>query len=490
MMGENVQKQTSLPPLSVNSTDKSNEQRHIERIEKENRSLVAYNEELCDQIKLMNAKLQLAKNFLYQSVSTQTDVHIPISDINSHVFTNCIMIPDNDFKCDTNEQSNQNLKSDLDQLLNEMKASGDSDYRYDPKSKTYYSISTGWFYYPEQSAFYNPQNRSFYRYDVETKQYGFMYALDEQGNRKGEKKEPTTDTTNPSEEIIISDDSEEEGEIIEFDNNNEGDEKQTKEHSFTEPKRNRPHISSNSKSISMISPTIIESKPFLRRDHIDSETSPKDKEYLNDDFIQVRKESQIPPVRLIILSAEQLDVGSLILVNCLGGKIGQHARCAVTIPDLTVSQLHAEISYDRNRGCYMLQDLCSRNGTYQNEKKLEPLERNPLFHGDILAFSDSVRMLAHIHQHRDFTCSECIPGRIENDGYKKKEIGSDNPYEKTAAGSGLDMPLDERNKGFQMMEKMGWKTGQGLGTSSCLESTNTDPIEIEMRDTRHGLGFK
>lgn len=38
-----------------------------------------------------------------------------------------------------------------------------------------------------------------------------------------------------------------------------------------------------------------------------------------------------------------------------------------------------------------------------------------------------------------------------------------------------------------MMEKMGWKSGQGLGATS---EASTEPIDIEVRDSRQGLGFK
>lgn len=38
-----------------------------------------------------------------------------------------------------------------------------------------------------------------------------------------------------------------------------------------------------------------------------------------------------------------------------------------------------------------------------------------------------------------------------------------------------------------MMEKMGWKSGQGLGSTA---EVNTQPIEVEVRDSRQGLGFK
>lgn len=247
---------------------------------------------------------------------------------------------------------------------------------------------------------------------------------------------------------------------------------------------------------------IIESRPFLRheagsqhRRHRGGGYRDEPDEYEEEARLLARDRgarrtlNHIPPVRLIVQEAEQLDIGSLVMITCLGGKIGQHASCAVTIPDAMVSQLHAEIAYDHQMGSYTVTDLCSRNGTFQNERKIKPLERLPLFHGDILRFSDSVQLLAHIHQHRDFACDDCQPGPVSkkdpNEGIymangattsaraglkslkkkyglageqyretigpelppgyrnraaeRQKVVGSDNPYEKTAAGSALDM---------------------------------------------------
>lgn len=128
--------------------------------------------------------------------------------------------------------------------------------------------------------------------------------------------------------------------------------------------------------------------------------------------------------------------------------------------------------------------MISRNGTFVNDVKLNGLERTPLFHGDIIRLSDC-QLLAHIHQHRDVTCSDCEPGNLitvasdnepvysttidhrtglknlkkkygfvnSNDGEnsslpqgyrdraaeRQRVVGSDNPYEKTAAGSALDL---------------------------------------------------
>ena len=37
-----------------------------------------------------------------------------------------------------------------------------------------------------------------------------------------------------------------------------------------------------------------------------------------------------------------------------------------------------------------------------------------------------------------------------------------------------------------MLQKMGWKKGQGLGAS---ETAETEPIEVDVRESRQGLGF-
>src|SRR5699024_5402875 len=105
-------------------------------------------------VELMNAKLHLAKKFLYQTASSQTDIHIPPSEINGRVFANCIMLSDEQQQqqkvgdeVSEGQNPNSKLKSDLDDLLRDIKSSN-SDYTYDATSKTYYSRSTGWYYYP------------------------------------------------------------------------------------------------------------------------------------------------------------------------------------------------------------------------------------------------------------------------------------------------------------------------------------------------------
>lgn len=123
----------------VTATEQKTLQHKLDRLEKENRSLTSYNEDLRDQVKLMNAKLNLAKNYLFASAAVQTDIHIPKDEINSQVFSKCIM--------SDAETSISDKKSDLDSFLKDIKSASE-DYEYDAASKTYYIRSSGWYYYP------------------------------------------------------------------------------------------------------------------------------------------------------------------------------------------------------------------------------------------------------------------------------------------------------------------------------------------------------
>ena len=68
---------------------------------------------------------------------------------------------------------------------------------------------------------------------------------------------------------------------------------------------------------------------------------------------------------------------------------------------------------------------------------------------------------------------------------RRKEVGSDNPFEATQSAS-LEVALDDSNKGFKMLSKMGWKKGEGLGAEN--KQGMVEPIKIETRAERSGLG--
>ncbi|CAB4060278.1 unnamed protein product [Lepeophtheirus salmonis] len=141
---------------------------------------------------------------------------------------------------------------------------------------------------------------------------------------------------------------------------------------------------------------------------------------------------KIPCVRLMVYESEDSKIGSLFLVTLPGGSIGREgAEHDVLLPDPGCSKFHAKITYDEKKGQYFLKDMGSRNGTWLNNKRMSVSK------------------------------SESEPHEILH-----RKVAS------------LEKSLDSRNKGFNMMSKMGWKEGEGLGKDSAGRS---EPVPIEER---------
>lgn len=240
-----------------------------------------------------------------------------------------------------------------------------------------------------------------------------------------------------------------------------------------------------------------------------------------------------PCMRIIVESSEnsQQPKGTLFIVPFTGGSVGREGdHHQVLLTDVGCSKFHAKIRCDEDDR-FTLTDLGSRNGTFINGKRISVAKREsdavPVGHGTKLQIG-TTKMLCHVHPGKE-TCFECEPGllreaekvvypavidrkaemRVMKKKYglrgederistnediekkygdrakkRRKEFGSDNPYEKTETAS-LDKAIEKSNKGFKMLSKMGWKEGDGLG--STVEGRK-EPVKVEMRNERAGLG--
>ncbi|KAH7645934.1 fha domain containing protein [Dermatophagoides farinae] len=460
--------------------------------------LERYNEELRGELRLMTEKFLLSKQLDQQQISSE-------------------------LKPESRVERNQIIKKEELEQIKALSAEF-SDYYFDSKSNTYFSRSTGWYYYPDSETFYNPGDKRYYKYDQSNKLYTFVCNLD-----------GTTTITSDEckkKKLKFGDDNEmEDGEIQDDDCMDLSSDSQ-EDNTLCEHNQQAVQIKSKPKS------SVRDKKESTEDEHRHQSN------YL---FSSLPKHfNNTAPCRLVVKQSESLENNSILLISCMGGKIGQHSNCTVTIPDKTISQIHAEINYDLSRRIYMIQDLLSKNGTFVNGKRLGQLERTPLCHGDEIGLANCCQLVAHIHSNRDGDCEECDGsanlqqkedtgiysnyqakssrsamkilkrkyglenGMVENennDGQDRRSqyrdranerqqtVGSDCPYEKTAAGSALDLPLNDRNKGYQMLERMGWKTGQTLGKKSKSNDSAKKLIEpIEMADDhytteRRGLGY-
>lgn len=69
--------------------------------------------------------------------------------------------------------------------------------------------------------------------------------------------------------------------------------------------------------------------------------------------------------------------------------------------------------------------------------------------------------------------------------YKEKTFNKEKKKKKYIEEN--EQIIDENNKGFQMLKKLGWKPGQGLG---CEGNGMVDPINLKKQKSKRGLGHK
>ncbi|GFT05710.1 angiogenic factor with G patch and FHA domains 1 [Nephila pilipes] len=399
-------------------------------------------------------------------------------------------------------------------------SSGMSDFVYDEKSSMYYCKSNGYYYDPIKKLLYDPRSRIYYLYIQETLSYEFYCKAD-----------------------AISDIPDKETKQEKKYNKHKARKKFWKKKQ-QESAETEKGISSDKKE------DIFEEDADAMNDGFSSPeageifSSDSDSESLKENSTKEESSPCSPCIRAIVECSSKLKVGSLILITCTGAVIGRDHFSTIHIPDISVSKIHAEVTFDNESWKYSVEDLGSQNGTFVNEMRLsEPKQKSKpqlLSHGDKIAFG-SCKFLIHIHDGHE-TCDKCEPGQVmaeltskevklvpvlktklEKERERRQEIrrlkkrygledmeysdtkcyisttdskyedkaeirrqtvGSENPYEKTEVAS-MDVILSESNKGYQMLKKLGWKEGDSLGLSN---SGISHPIPIRPWVHKAGLG--
>ncbi|XP_029947250.1 angiogenic factor with G patch and FHA domains 1 isoform X2 [Salarias fasciatus] len=253
-----------------------------------------------------------------------------------------------------------------------------------------------------------------------------------------------------------------------------------------------------------------------------------------------------PCVRVTVVRSPVLQVGTLFIITAdSSASIGREKDMdhAIRIPEMGVSKFHAEVYFDQEQQAYMLVDQGSQNGTvingnriFQPKTKCEP---HALMHGDEVKMGETV-LSFHIHSGTD-TCDGCEPGQVmahlskhrrdeqtgpappkedkeslrqkelknmkakyglqsseyeeaktlKNSKYKdraesrRQTVGSEGVFQRDDAPASVHEEISQVNKGRKMLEKMGWKKGEGLGKEG---KGMKDPIQLKVRKSQAGLG--
>uniref|UniRef100_A0A8D1FFG8 Angiogenic factor with G patch and FHA domains 1 n=1 Tax=Sus scrofa TaxID=9823 RepID=A0A8D1FFG8_PIG len=254
-----------------------------------------------------------------------------------------------------------------------------------------------------------------------------------------------------------------------------------------------------------------------------------------------------PCIRVIVIRSPVLQTGSLFIITAVNpATIGREKDMEHTlrIPEVGVSKFHAEIYFDHDLQSYVLVDQGSQNGTVVNGKQiLQPKTKcDPyvLEHGDEVKIGETV-LSFHIHPGSD-TCDGCEPGQVrahlrldkkdepfvgpalskeekelerrkelkkirvkyglqntdyedekalknpkykDRAGKRREQVGSEGTFQRDDAPASVHFEITDSNKGRKMLEKMGWKKGEGLGKDGGGMKT---PIQLQLRRTHAGLG--
>ncbi|XP_064295658.1 angiogenic factor with G patch and FHA domains 1 isoform X1 [Phalacrocorax carbo] len=254
-----------------------------------------------------------------------------------------------------------------------------------------------------------------------------------------------------------------------------------------------------------------------------------------------------PCIRVIVIRSPVLQTGSLYIITAVKpATIGREKDVGHTlqIPEVGVSKFHAEVYFDHDLQNYVLVDQGSQNGTVVNGNQiLQPkIKCDPyiLEHGDEVKIGETV-LSFHIHPGSE-TCDGCEPGQVrahlrldrkkepsvspalskeerelvrrkalkqirvkyglqnteyednkavknpkykDRAGKRRETIGSEGTFQRDDSPASVHIEISNSNKGHKMLEKMGWKKGEGLGKDG---GGIKDPIHLQLHKTHAGLG--
>ncbi|KAI1905241.1 hypothetical protein AGOR_G00014090 [Albula goreensis] len=229
------------------------------------------------------------------------------------------------------------------------------------------------------------------------------------------------------------------------------------------------------------------------------------------------EEAWPPCVRVTVVRSPVLQTGTLYIITAdKPATIGREKDMdhAIRIPEMGVSKFHAEVYFDQELQCYVLVDQGSQNGTVINgnrilqpKAKCEPLHwhmviahlsrhRREESGGQVISKEDKeVQRLKELKQMKvkyglknsEYEGAKALRNSKYKDRAEKRRqvVGSEGAFHRDDAPASLHVEISDGNKGRKMLEKMGWKKGDGLGKDGAGMK---DPIQLQIRKSHAGLG--
>ncbi|XP_057219824.1 angiogenic factor with G patch and FHA domains 1 isoform X3 [Malurus melanocephalus] len=368
---------------------------------------------------------------------------------------------------------------------------------YDENTGLYYDHSTGFYYNSETQLYYDPATGIYYYCDVESGRYQFHSRVDLQSYQASGTKH-------------------------------------TKEKKGKKKRKEPEWVAADEYKVRQLTETMAN----LKISSFGLAASGKDEEKI-----------WPPCIRVIVIRSPVLQTGSLYIITAVKpATIGREKDAGHTlqIPEVGVSKFHAEVYFDHELQSYVLVDQGSQNGTVVNGNQiLQPKTKSDpyiLEHGDEVKIGETV-LSFHIHPGSD-TCDGCEPGQVrahlrldrkkessvcpalskeerelvrrkalkqirvkyglqnteyddnkavknpkykDRAGKRRETVGSEGTFLRDDSSASVHVEISNSNKGHKMLEKMGWKKGEGLGKDG---GGMKDPIQLELHQKHAGLGAR
>ncbi|XP_064497873.1 angiogenic factor with G patch and FHA domains 1 isoform X2 [Pseudopipra pipra] len=368
---------------------------------------------------------------------------------------------------------------------------------YDENTGLYYDHSTGFYYNSENQLYYDPTTGIYYYCDVESGRYQFHSRVDLQSYQASGNKH-------------------------------------TKDKKGKKKRKEPERITADEYKVRQLTETTAN----LKISSFGLAASGKDEEKI-----------WPPCIRVIVIRSPVLQTGSLYIITAVKpATIGREKDAGHTlqIPEVGVSKFHAEVYFDHDLQNYVLVDQGSQNGTVVNGNQiLQPktiCDPYILEHGDEVKIGETV-LSFHIHPGSD-TCDGCEPGQVrahlrldrkkessvcpalskeerelvrrkalkqirvkyglqnteyednkavknpkykDRAGKRRETVGSEGTFQRDDSSASVHIEISNSNKGHKMLEKMGWRKGEGLGKDG---GGMKNPIQLELHQKHAGFGTR
>ncbi|XP_026956581.1 angiogenic factor with G patch and FHA domains 1 isoform X2 [Orcinus orca] len=421
-------------------------------------------------------------------------------------------------------------------------------FSYDENTGLYFDHSTGFYYDSENQLYYDPSTGIYYYCDVESGRYQFHSRVDLQPyqtsgtkqskDKKLKKKRKDLDSSTTNEEKNLNSEDQKTS-SIEHISCSEGEDfasvkKKAKIDIHYKKSPPKYTVPVSAKTVeSPLDENIYNSASFKDEKIIDTDSEPEegeitdsqtedsyDEDITSEDNVTAEdsededEEKIWPPcIRVIVIRSPVLQTGSLFIITAVNpATIGREKDMEHTlrIPEVGVSKPKTKcdpyilehgdevkigetvLSFHIHPGS----DTCDGCEPGQVRAHLRLDKKDEPFVGPTLSKEEKElerrKELKKIRvkyglQNTDYEDEKALknPKYKDRAGKRREQIGSEGTFQRDDAPASVHSEITDSNKGRKMLEKMGWKKGEGLGKDGGGMKT---PIQLQLRRTHAGLG--